>query len=325
MNKGQDTQGETFSSGMKIPSWIRKGYLLLKEKKVRRVLIGIQYLIVIAIFWYMIHVGEKITFSEVNIKYASLTVVSIILLRITSIYRFSRMIRPLQVPLKEQWKEQAKAFMLGLCTPGKMGESVVVWTLGNGKEQKSLILSKFAFSKLLDGAVYIPFALLFAIVYKWYWQWVVVLLLLFMIALFLYTKVNTFLQLRNDFEKPVIYGLTFVSLALQVASFYFLLLSKEVDLSFFSTTLIWSIAAVVTLLSALPGGIGAREGSLAFLVAQFAGIKLSMAASLSLLYSFMLYGTTFLFWIISSLMLRTASARKGDELEIKSFKSETSP
>lgn len=279
-------------------------YHFAKQKKIRRIFVIVQYLIALVVITYLVRISEGIDFSKISLNYILLTMLSVILLRVNSICRFRIMLCQLNIPFREQWGEQAYALLLGIFTPGKVGEGVVIWTLGKGKEQKSLIASRFAFSKLLDGMVYIPFALLFALRYKLYLQWVLLLLVLFIIALFFYIKINRIFNIDNSkIRKRPIYALTILSLGLQIAGFYFILLDQDVTIPIFSAILIWSVAAVITLLSTLPGGIGAREASLAFLVSLLTGIELTTTASISLLYGFILYGTTFLFWLGSKIIL----------------------
>ena len=107
------------------------------------------------------------------------------------------------------------------------------------------------------------------------------------VLLLAYAKINKILKIESkELKNPFIYILTIVSIFLQVVGLYLVLLSKGVEISFLNTSLIWSIASIVALLSTLPGGIGAREVGISYLLNQFAGVDFSAAVSVSLLHGF---------------------------------------
>ena len=59
---------------------------------------------------------------------------------------------------------------------------------------------------------------------------------------------------------------TFLNYVLQVFTFYFILLAKGISLNFILIASIWSITSIIAIISMLPGGTGARELSLSFLL-----------------------------------------------------------
>lgn len=282
-----------------------KLYHLLKSKKVRWFLGIIQYAFILIILWYLFGLAEKIDASNFSLSLLSLSVVSTILLRVVSIYRLRSLVQLFfAMPFRELWKAQAMAQLIGLFTPGKAGEGMVVWWLGNNKQEKVRVASIFGFSKLLDGLVYVPFGLLFVVLYKTYVISVLLILGLFLFMLFAYTKLNVVFEIKSkDLMIPSVYVFTLFSLIFQVAGLYFVLLAKGVSVSFFLTALIWSIASMVALLSMFPGGIGVREAGISFLLAQFLGLEMSTAVAISLVHGFLLYATTLLFALGSRVVI----------------------
>lgn len=283
-----------------------KAYRALQQKKIRRILAVIQYVLIAAIFAYLIRLSGKVDFSGLRYGFILLSAVSVIMLRMTSIYRLRALLQEFkEIPFRTIWKTQSWAILVGLFTPGKAGESIIVWMLGKGKEEKIRIACLFTLSKLFDGIVYIPFALYFAGKQQEYLMPVLILVAVFGVILLVYAKVNRLLKLDSkQIWNYRIYVFTLCSLFLQVAGLYFILLSKGVSLSFLITCLIWSVASIVALLSTLPGGIGAREAGISFLLTKFVGVDFSAALSISLLHGFMLYSTTFLFAMGSKLVIK---------------------
>ncbi len=289
----------------KTGAMLIKLYHLLQKKKVQRILAVIQYALIAAIFVYLIRLAGKVDFSGLKYAFIALSAVSVALLRINSIYRLHILLKSLSIPFRNLWKIQSWALLAGLFTPGKAGESIIVWSLGKGKDEKIKIASLFTVSKLFDGIVYVPFGLIFAWLYPGYLKYVLILLSLFVVLLLAYAKINKILKIESkELKNPFIYILTIVSIFLQVVGLYLVLLSKGVEISFLNTSLIWSIASIVALLSTLPGGIGAREAGISYLLNQFAGVDFSAAVSVSLLHGFVLYSTTFLFAMISKIMIK---------------------
>lgn len=295
----------------------RQGYFfarwLLKNKYASRGIAVLQYLFIAAIFWYLFQQGKSLDFSLLKWRYVLLSLLTVLVLRMTSVYRIAYLIRrslPLPIPLRKIWKLQSTAILLGLFTPGKLGEGSIVF-LGSKRREKVHLASMFAFCKLLDGVVYVPFALFFAFMQRTYLPWVLLLLGIFVGMLFLYTKMNQALHIdASKIMLPRVYVLTGISLFLQAAGLYFIILSKGVHLSFMNTILIWSIASIVALLSTFPGGIGVREAGISFLLKNSAGVDFSLAITISLLHGFILYATTLLFTLLSHGWIRGISSTR---------------
>ena len=66
--------------------------------------------------------------------------------------------------------------------------------------------------------------------------------------------------------------------------------------------IIWSIAGIITIVSFLPGGLGAREFSLSYLLSVMVGIDKNIAVSLVLLHTLLNYSTTLILTIIAVLV-----------------------
>ncbi len=287
---------------------------LEQNPRLKIVLYSIYYTIIVAIFAYLVKLAGKIEIKNIQFSFIILCIISVILLRIVSIYRMVYLLRfsyP-HLTISRIWKAQATAILLGLFTPGKIGESAII-LLGQGRTDRIHIASMFAFCKLLDGLVYIPFALLFAMTYHTYLKFTLIFLGLFAAALYIYLKANAVLDVdRRGLKLHSLYLLTAASLVLQVTGLYFVLLSKDISVPVITITMIWSVASIVALLSTLPGGIGVREAGISFLIASFLNVDPTTAISVSLLHGFLLYATTFLFTMISQFMLRRHTSMGAD-------------
>jgi glycosyltransferase 2 family protein len=277
---------------------------ILKNKIVKRIISVVQYFIILIIFSYLLFQAKNIQLNNINYFFLILAIISVVTLRMTSIYRISLVLRKFfKIPLKKVWGAQSLAILIGLFTPAKMGEGVIIWTLNKKQMQEKIkIASMFAFTKMLDGLIFIPLSLLFAILERTYLIQISVILVIFITALFVYMKVNNKLKIDSKrIMMPSIYLLTFTSLFLQVCSLYFVMLSKGIQESFFLTAVIWSIASIIAMISALPGGLGAREASISFLLTRVSAVDPTTAISISLIHGFILYGTTSLFTLVSRL------------------------
>ncbi len=290
----------------KVEGKLVKIYHFLKEKKVQRYLLIIQYCLILLIFVYLLSFAGKVDFSNLDYLLILASSLSVIMLRVISIYRLHILLHKLKnVSFRTIWKIQSWALLFGLFTPVKAGESIIVWSLGKGRDEKIKIASLFTISKLLDGIVYIPFGLVFALVYHRYLKVVLGILFLFVVLLIVYARINSILKLESrELRRISVYALTLASLFLQAAGLYLILLSQDIKIPLFTTTIIWSIASIVAMLSTLPGGIGAREAGISFLLSNFAGIDLNLAVSTSLLHGFVVYSTTTLFAVGSKIILK---------------------
>ncbi len=264
-----------------------------KLKKLKKVLVLMQYLLLIIVFVFLFRWSRGLVFPQLDWFYLFLSVAAIVLLRITSVFRARELMRSfLRVGFANLAAVQFFSIGLGLFTPGKMGESVKIVLLGRNLEEKKKITATFILEKILDTSVFLPLSVLFIFLSGKYKEYFWAVMVLLAAAVFVYVKLKRFSRIEGKLLQTETAVLTFFLFLSQVFSFWFLVLASGVGISFLDAATIWSIAGIVATVSFLPGGLGAREFTIGYLLAGTMGLENQAAAGISLLYTLVSYSAT---------------------------------
>ncbi len=269
----------------------------------------VQYILVFIALKLLYQWSQGIEVATVNLPYLLLAIISIILFRLGGVYRLHRLLQGVSsLPKRTLLSIQLLSVSLGLLTPAKMGESVKILLLSKETESRKKIGTIFLFEKILDVLVFLPLTFVFIILNRSYAYYFLILAAVLAVAVIVYLKIKKKVPLPRRIVRADTISYTLVLFFFQIISFWFIALASGVPLSLSQAGVIWSVAGVITILSAFPGGLGAREVSLAFLLVLLTGIESSQAAGISLLHTLVNYGTTwtmaFLAWA-SQKLLRT--------------------
>jgi glycosyltransferase 2 family protein len=271
-------------------------------KKWRKTLISLQYLVVIIIFFFLFRWSKGVDFPRLNYLFLTLAILSLVLFRSLSVVRLHFLLRRIfRVPWVVLIPVQLLSLGVGLFTPGKLGESLKVFLLPHDRRKSGAV---FILEKLLDLSMFIPFSIFFMFTHPKYAKLFLLILVLLGMAVLAYVKLKKFSQIDIKllhFDVVLVSLLVFVA---QTISFWFIVLASGTSLSFTNAAIIWSVGAILTIVSALPGGLGAREFSVAFLLSLFTGINTTLAVSLAITHTIINYTTTWLMVFVSMVVFR---------------------
>ena len=279
----------------RILEWIEK------PSHYKKIVMGAQYILGIIVIGVVIKWIKGVELVPVSLWYGLAAVCSIILMRMINIMRLHTFLENvMHVEWKKMIRAQLLGISLGLVTPGKMGESYKVLALGSGKEDKKKLTLIFLFEKIMDTSAYVILGMTFAIIAQKYIIETIVLLGLLIIGVFIYSKLNAYFSMKiKKFFSWEILTLSFFHFIAFVTSFWFVVKGAGIDLSFLETSSIITLASVISILSTLPGGLGAREATGTYLLSNAASIDLGFAGNVMFLHLFINYGTT---WLITAIV-----------------------
>jgi uncharacterized membrane protein YbhN (UPF0104 family) len=259
----------------------------------KRFLMVLQYLVVVVIFIFLFKWSRGIKVPPLDATWILWSALSVLTLRFLSVIRLGRILRKLMViNTTKLLPVQFLSVSLGLLTPGKMGESIKILMLGKNAEEKKKVGAVFLLEKIMDTIIFLPLALVFIIMNGVYVKYFLGLLLFLILAVYLYFKAKKFSEINVKLLKWDVVLITIAQFIIQILSFWFVILASGNQVSFVKIAVIWSIGGIITIISTLPGGLGARELSLAYLLSLLAGVENSVAVSLAIVYTIINYSTT---------------------------------
>ncbi len=280
--------------------------ILPPQKKWRKILFSLQYLMVIIIFVFLFRWAQGITLPQLKAPFVFLAILSVVIFRLTAIVRLRALFRNhFSFPRSQLITAQLFSSGVGLFTPAKLGESIKIMMISKETAVRKKMIVLFMLEKMLDSVVFLPLFLVYIVSHHFYVSLLLLLLGLGgIVILSLYSRLKKFAGLQQQLLRfpPVL--ITLVMYALQILSFWFVVLAGGEPVSFWETAIIWSVAAVVTAISALPGGLGARELSLAYLLSSVGSIDKAAATNLAVLYTLLNYSATWLLILGSMLWFR---------------------
>ncbi len=289
--------------------------ILPPQKKWRKILFGLQYLVVIIIFIFLFRWAQGVTFPPLKAPFVFLAILSVIVFRLTAIVRLQALFRGhFAFPRSQVITAQLFSSGVGLFTPAKLGESIKIMMISKETTARKKMVALFMLEKMLDSVMFLPLFLVYIISNHFYVSSLLLLLAIGGVAiLFIYSQLKKFAGFQQRLLQVLPILITVVMYVLQTLSFWFVILAAGAPISLWKTAIIWSVAAVVTAISALPGGLGARELSLAYLLSSVGSLDRTAAANLAIVYTLFSYSTTWLLILGSMLWFRRRRIEKSDE------------
>ncbi|HWP93824.1 MAG TPA: lysylphosphatidylglycerol synthase transmembrane domain-containing protein [Thermodesulfobacteriota bacterium] len=279
---------------------------MMSKANLFRLLLG---LIVFLVFLKWINILDAVKYlSGLNLVSFSLGCLMMALSHVIRAIRFHYLAGELSV-LIEFRKNVLVHFIvsiLGMITPGKLGEGGKVYLFQNNKKELTFC---FILEKLADLSVLIVFAGLGSLLFKDYIKDTVVffvILLVVFVSLFKIDKILNLVLRRNIFEdkwfqtnlKRVSYNgfisltlTTLVTWSLTVFAFYLYAASAGVYLTPLFVMQLIGISTSAGIISGSPGGIGVKEFIITHLLSSYVGIGNSRAGIIALINTFGTYLT----------------------------------
>lgn len=294
-------------------------------KNVLRLLFGIAFLVLFLewakLFDFFDYVGE------INLFLFGAACILSALTQVVRAGRFKFMTSALKIKLSfyKLVLVQYLATVGGLMTPAKMGEGSKI--LFFEKKHMGKLGELFVIEKISDFLLLFIFSALSLTILGQYVEAVIIFFVLFLIGLFalikfdkVFNKISEFLfkneRLKVDFKnafrrfcknRKLIQGtvlLTLLTWLTIYCNIYLFLKAVGISVNILTIAYFFSMSSLLGAISGVPGGLGVREVSFAYLLITFANVSKELAALGALAYIFGTYGTLFIAFLVSSLLLR---------------------
>jgi hypothetical protein len=261
----------------------------------KRLVILVQYVLVVAVLYFLLFGIKGLQWPSASVPSVALSVAFVVLMRLSGVMRF-RSLLPARSGHSAASLSSAQLVgaSLGLLTPAKMGEAYKVLALGRTAREKKTLTSIFFAEKFMDLAMYVLFGLLAALVNGIFLQETLLLFTLLVVAVWVYARIHGgFAAAAGKYFTTKALFFSLMAFGCLVLSFYFSVASVGISMGVFNAFHIFSTAGVISGLSMLPGGLGGRELTAAFMLGRTTGIPLSEARNTAVFHSVILYTTTF--------------------------------
>lgn len=270
-------------------------------KKYKMAAIAIQYILLAIVLYFLLFGIKDLKTPKFDLPYACLSALFVIFQRFFSILRLRLMLGSgISYPFVRLASAQLTGCAFGLLTPGKMGEAYKIIALGHDTASRRNLTGIFFSEKILDVSFYVIFGLLASLITGHYLKETIALFLIVSTAVLVYIRLHKRLSIDATTSMSMSTGmLSGLSFAALVISFHFGIISTGVAIPALQSLHIVSHSGVIAAISMLPGGLGGREVTSAFLLSRTIPLDLSEARNIAVFHTMILYGTTFLCAIIA--------------------------